>query len=207
VRRSSPRSRDSHVRNRPAAWIAAIAIVPVAGLGAGAALGAMDAYQGPNRADTTALVAVSKTATAVRVAPKRKRAPSRAPSDRLSWPLRGAITGRFGEQRAGHVHAGIDIPKPEGTPIKAAGAGRVIAAGPEDGYGNYVCIAHVKLSTCYAHMSRMHTRQGARVRRGEVIGYVGNTGTSEAVHLHFEVRRGTREWGQPLDPLKYLPGA
>jgi murein DD-endopeptidase MepM/ murein hydrolase activator NlpD len=206
MRRSSPHRGHNHRRTRPAAWIAAIAIVPVAGLGAGAALGAMDAYEGERLTDAPALVAVSELAAQVHAAPRRKPAAESTRSDDLSWPLRGAITGRFGEQRAGHVHAGIDIPKPEGTPIKAAAAGRVIAAGPEDGYGNYVCIAHVKLSTCYAHMSRMATRQGARVRRGELIGYVGNTGTS-AIHLHFEVRRGTQEWGEPLDPTKYLPGS
>jgi murein DD-endopeptidase MepM/ murein hydrolase activator NlpD len=96
---------------------------------------------------------------------------------------------------------------PAGTPIEAAAAGRVISAGPEDGYGNYICVAHVELSTCYAHLESFRARAGQKVRRGEVIGYVGNTGNSGAIHLHFEVRRGTQMYGQAVDPLKYLPAA
>ena len=127
------------------------------------------------------------------------------PSDDLSWPLRGGITGRFGEARGGHMHAGIDIPLPIGTPIKAAGAGRVVMREDESGYGNYTCIAHERITTCYAHQSRFRTKLGARVERGELIGYVGDTGSSSTPHLHFEVRRGTQPWGTPVDPLKYLP--
>jgi murein DD-endopeptidase MepM/ murein hydrolase activator NlpD len=83
----------------------------------------------------------------------------------------------------------------------------VITAEPEDGYGNYVCIAHVKLSTCYAHLESFKTKQGARVRRGQLIGFVGNTGNSGAIHLHFEVRRGKQMYGEAVDPSKHLPGA
>ena len=127
------------------------------------------------------------------------------PSDDLRWPLRGGITGTFGEHRGGHEHAGIDIPMPVGTPIKAAAAGRVVMREVQDGYGNYTCVAHVRILTCYAHQSRFRTAPGARVEQGEVIGYVGDTGTSSTPHLHFEVRRGTQPWGTPVDPLKYLP--
>ena len=126
------------------------------------------------------------------------------PSDDLRWPVRGGVTGQFGEQRGGHEHAGIDIPLPVGTPIRAAGTGRVVMREDESGYGNYTCIAHVRITTCYAHQSRFRTKLGARVERGEVIGYVGDTGTSSTPHLHFEVRRGTQSWGTPLDPAKYL---
>jgi murein DD-endopeptidase MepM/ murein hydrolase activator NlpD len=94
---------------------------------------------------------------------------------------------------------------PAGTPIKAASAGRVMSAGPEDGYGNYICVAHVKLHTCYAHLDSFRAKAGQKVRRGQVIGYVGNTGNSGAIHLHFEVRRGTQAWGEPVDPKRYLP--
>jgi murein DD-endopeptidase MepM/ murein hydrolase activator NlpD len=75
----------------------------------------------------------------------------------------------------------------------------------QDGYGNYTCVAHVKITTCYAHQSRFRTKRGAKVERGDVIGYVGDTGTSSTPHLHFEVRRGTRAWGTPVNPMKYLP--
>jgi murein DD-endopeptidase MepM/ murein hydrolase activator NlpD len=129
----------------------------------------------------------------------------RAERDGLIWPVRGAVTGRFGEGRGGHEHAGLDVPAPSGTPIKAAADGRVIMRGEEDGYGNYTCVAHERFSTCYAHQSRFRTKLGKRVRQGEVIGYVGNTGNSPVEHLHFEVRRGTRPWGEPVNPEKYLP--
>ena len=97
------------------------------------------------------------------------------------------------------------MPAPSGTPIRAAAAGTVVMREWQDGYGNYTCVAHVRLSTCYAHQSRFRVASGATVRRGQVIGYVGNTGTSQTPHLHFEVRQGRRPWGAPLDPLKHLP--
>ncbi|MEA2449271.1 MAG: hypothetical protein QOG63_1203 [Thermoleophilaceae bacterium] len=127
-----------------------------------------------------------------------------APSDDLSWPLHGAITGRFGEQRAGHVHEGIDIPMPAGTPIRAASSGTVVMREWQDGYGNYTCVAHTTITTCYGHQSRFGTRLGAKVRRGQVIGFVGHTGDTGVNHLHFEVRRGTKPWGTPVNPVKLL---
>lgn len=129
------------------------------------------------------------------------------PSDDLRWPLRGGITGQFGEQRGWREHDGIDLPMPPGTPIRAAGSGRVVMREVQDGYGNYTCVAHVKITTCYAHQARFATELGAKVERGELIGYVGDTGRSSTPHLHFEVRRGTQPWGTPLDPAKYLPAS
>jgi lipoprotein NlpD len=169
-------------------------------LGASVALGAVSVGQSGSEPRT--LIAVSKAPLRAAAKPAASRA-----SDELSWPLRGAITGGFGEGRGGHSHAGIDIPKPAGTPIRAASGGRVIHAGPEAGYGNYVCIAHVRLSTCYAHLEKVRTEEGARVRRGQVIGTVGNTGNSGALHLHFEVRRGKQMYARPVSPTNYLPGA
>ncbi|HEX8645496.1 MAG TPA: M23 family metallopeptidase [Thermoleophilaceae bacterium] len=186
----------------------------MAGAGASVALGAIDAVEreggiagvsvGSAGDAQGRFIAVSKPVA--QVEPDRRRETS-APSDELAWPLRGAITGQFGEGRGGHTHAGIDIPMPAGTPVKAASAGRVISAGPEDGYGNYICVAHVEIQTCYAHLESFRAKAGQRVRRGQVIGYVGNTGNSGAIHLHFEVRRGTQAWGEPVDPMKYLPGS
>ena len=173
--------------------------MPAAGLGASVALGAINELEQPRQPDGM-FVAVSKPAAQATAEPTRSD-----PSDDLVWPLRGAVTGQFGEGRGGHAHAGIDIPKPAGTPVRAASAGRVFHAGEEDGYGNYVCIAHVKLSTCYAHLETIATKRGARVRRGELIGRVGNTGNSGALHLHFEVRRGKRMYAPAADPAKYLP--
>lgn len=181
--------------------LAALAIMPAAGLGASVALGAIEEFDRTPASGET-FVAVSKPAGRA-VAPPA----GSTPSDELSWPLRGEVTGRFGEGRGGHSHQGIDIPKPAGTRVKAASAGRVIHAGDEAGYGKYICIAHVRLSTCYAHLEKVKTKKGAEVSRGQVIGTVGNTGNSGALHLHFEVRRGTKMYAPAVNPAKYLPRA
>ena len=156
-------------------------------------------------ADASSFEPVEHPGDVAKQAAARAEEHSAGPSDDLTWPLHGAITGRFGEGRAGHRHEGIDIPMPAGTPIKAASGGRVVMREMESGYGKYTCIAHRTISTCYGHQSRFHTHPGARVRRGEVIGYVGNTGNSGAIHLHFEVRRGTRPWGTAVNPMRFLP--
>jgi murein DD-endopeptidase MepM/ murein hydrolase activator NlpD len=122
----------------------------------------------------------------------------------MIWPVNGPITGAFGEQRPGHIHAGLDIAAPNGTPIHAAQAGKVVlmqGTGASGGYGNYTCVQHTaSMSTCYAHQSRFGTSMGARVSQGQVIGFVGNTGHSFGNHLHFEVRIN----GTPVQPLNYL---
>ena len=122
----------------------------------------------------------------------------------MIWPVNGPITGAFGEQRPGHIHEGIDIAAPNGTPIHAAQAGKVVlmqGIGASGGYGNYTCVQHTAtMSTCYAHQSRFGTSMGARVSQGQVIGFVGNTGHSFGNHLHFEVRIN----GTPVSPLNYL---
>ena len=130
--------------------------------------------------------------------------PIRQGSGSMIWPVNGPITGAFGEQRPGHIHAGIDIAAAEGTPIHAADSGRVVlmqGTGASGGYGNYTCIQHTAtLSSCYAHQVRFGTSMGASVSKGQVMGYVGNTGHSFGAHLHFE----TRVNGAPVSPLNYL---
>ena len=130
--------------------------------------------------------------------------PIRRGNGSMVWPVNGPITGVFGEARPGHLHAGVDIAAGEGTPIHAADAGRVVliqGIGASGGYGNFTCVQHTaSMSTCYAHQSRIATSQGARVAKGQVIGYVGNTGHSFGAHLHFEVRVG----GSPVNPMGYL---
>lgn len=131
--------------------------------------------------------------------------PGSAPTG-LGWPLHGPVTGRFGEQRATHVHEGIDIAVPTGTPIGAAGAGTVTRAGWNNGYGNYISIDHGDgLTTAYGHLFAIAagTRVGATVTRGQEIGQVGSTGDSTGPHLHFEVRRN----GQAIDPAATIGGA
>jgi murein DD-endopeptidase MepM/ murein hydrolase activator NlpD len=88
-------------------------------------------------------------------------------------------------------HQGVDYAARSGTPIMAAGDGRVITAGVQGGYGNTVVLQHGgNVTTLYAHLSRFgnNIRVGRRVRQGEIIGYVGMTGLATAPHLHYEYR-------------------
>ena len=123
----------------------------------------------------------------------------------LIWPVNGTITSPFCEVRSYEsCHPGLDIAAPEGTPIRAAAAGKVVllqSVAASGGYGNYTCVQHSSsLSSCYAHQVRFGTSLGASVSQGDVIGYVGNTGRSFGAHLHWEVRVG----GAVRNPLSYL---
>jgi murein DD-endopeptidase MepM/ murein hydrolase activator NlpD len=116
------------------------------------------------------------------------------------WPVNGPVSSPFG-WRWGRMHEGVDIAVPAGTPIRAAKAGNVILAAYTSGYGNYTCIDHGGgLSTCYAHQSSYATSVGDSVAQGDVIGYVGCTGSCFGDHLHFEVRID----GAPVDPVPWL---
>ena len=89
------------------------------------------------------------------------------------------------------AHRGVDYAAPRGTPIKAAGDGKVIFRGNKSGYGKCVILQHGgNITTLYAHMSSFNAkaRLGTRVRQGQTIGYVGKTGLATANHLHYEYR-------------------
>ena len=120
----------------------------------------------------------------------------------LIWPIRGKITSRFG-RRGSRMHDGIDISAKEGTPVRAASSGTVVYSDQRlSGYGKLVIIRHGKnLFTVYAHNRRNLVKKGARVKRGDTIARVGQTGRANGPHLHFEVRHG----GTAVDPLSYLP--
>lgn len=122
-------------------------------------------------------------------------------SGTLSWPTSGSLSSRFGN-RGGRLHAGIDIANPKGTPIYAADSGTVSYSGYNNGgYGNLIKISHGGgMTTCYAHLSSRSVSQGSSVTKGQLIGYMGNTGNSRGSHLHFEVRIN----GTPKNPLSYL---
>lgn len=111
-------------------------------------------------------------------------------------PIDGArLSSGYGKRRHpilgySRMHQGLDFAAPTGTPIMAAGDGVVEYAGRKGNYGNYIRIRHPnEYHTVYAHMSRFASgiRQGARVKQGETIGYVGSTGMSTGPHLHYEV--------------------
>lgn len=117
------------------------------------------------------------------------------------WPLNGNVTSYYGA-RWGRMHTGIDIDGYSGQPIVAAKEGQVVLASYYSGYGNAVIVDHGGgYSTLYAHMSSFNTSNGAYVKQGAVIGYVGCTGNCTGDHLHFEVRVN----GEPVDPMPYLP--
>jgi murein DD-endopeptidase MepM/ murein hydrolase activator NlpD len=133
-----------------------------------------------------------------KLAPRKKRtfkAPVGAP---VSSGFGTRVHPILGEVR---MHTGLDYAAGTGAPIRAAGGGIVIWAGPRGGYGNAVIIDHRNgLATLYAHQSRVNARLGQKVSTGQVIGFVGQTGMSTGPHLHFEVR----ELGAPVDPQWYL---
>lgn len=99
-------------------------------------------------------------------------------------------------------HAGLDFTAPQGTPIYATADGVVKTAGFSDGgYGNHVVVNHgYGYETLYGHMYRVKVRNGQRVKRGDLIGYVGSTGKSTGPHCHYEVHKN----GRKLDPVYFF---
>lgn len=111
------------------------------------------------------------------------------------------ISSRFG-WRHGRPHKGTDFAAPTGTPIRAAEGGKVIYSGWYYGYGYLIKLDHGNgIKTKYAHCSRILVNQGQYVKKGQLIGKVGNTGNSTGPHLHFEVVAKNVN----LDPEQYLP--
>jgi hypothetical protein len=119
----------------------------------------------------------------------------------LIHPVRSRIGDRFGP-RGNRFHTGIDYPAPSGTPVSAAGRGRVTFAGWDGGgYGNLVVVAHpLGVRSMYAHLSSIGVGRGQWVVAGSRVGRVGSTGISSGPHLHFELRLG----GAAIDPLTAL---
>ena len=121
----------------------------------------------------------------------------------MVMPVDGHVTSYFGYRyhpilHFTRFHAGLDIGASWGSPIVAAGDGRVVAAGWAGGYGREVQIAHGRgITSLYGHMSEIVAEPGSFVRAGQLIGYVGSSGLSTGPHVHFEVR----ENGTPVNPL------
>lgn len=129
--------------------------------------------------------------------------PSRMPLDdaRLSSGYGTRIHPVLGGRRG---HTGVDLAAPTGTPVYATADGLVSRANWFSSYGNFISIEHgADLQTRFAHLSEIVVKAGEKVKKGELIGYVGSTGRSTGPHLHYEVRVD----GVAVDPSPYMvPG-
>ena len=121
-------------------------------------------------------------------------------------PARGRFTSGYGYRNDPFTglrkfHNGIDIANASGTPVVASMSGAVAAAGYNGNYGRYVILRHADgFQTLYAHLARTHVSQGDRVRQGQQLGEMGNTGYSTGSHLHFSIFLN----GTHVDPQEYL---
>lgn len=121
-------------------------------------------------------------------------------------PVSGVVSESFGERinpirKTVEFHKGIDIEANKGAAIKAIQAGEVLEAGREPTYGNYIRIGHSGgFSTLYAHCSALNIKKGQKVKQGDIIAKVGDTGLAVGAHLHFEIWKD----GKPVDPLLYI---
>ena len=124
------------------------------------------------------------------------------------WPVDGRITSGFGNRehpRSGEpqFHTGVDIASDPGRPVRATADGIVSFADWSGGSGNLVALEHgFGFSTYYAHNKMLNVRIGQKVKRGDIIGYIGSTGNSTGPHVHYEVWRE----GKPMNPSNYLEG-
>lgn len=122
-------------------------------------------------------------------------------------PVPGVITSKFGVRsdpvfEGTEVHHGVDIAYKIWTPVLAVSEGIVIWSGARNRFGNVVIINHDKCDyqTIYAHLQKTSVIEGQTVNKGQIIGFLGNSGKSTGPHLHYEVRRH----GKPLDPIQFL---
>jgi murein DD-endopeptidase MepM/ murein hydrolase activator NlpD len=124
------------------------------------------------------------------------------------WPVDGNITSPFGKRahprtREVQFHTGIDIAAEPGKPVKATADGIVSFADWSGGSGNLAAIEHgFGFSTYYAHNKMLTVKVGQKVKRGDIIGYIGSTGNSTGPHVHYEVWSN----GKPVNPSHYIEG-
>jgi len=122
------------------------------------------------------------------------------------WPAHGWLTSTMGDRQdpitgEADFHPGLDIAGDKGQPVYATASGVVNQSGWDTGYGNLVTINHgFGLETRYGHLLKAEVKPGAKVKRGDLIGRVGNTGRSTGYHLHYEVRAN----GKLVNPLQLL---
>jgi murein DD-endopeptidase MepM/ murein hydrolase activator NlpD len=123
-------------------------------------------------------------------------------SVKLRWPAQGKVIGAFGGRPDGTHNDGINLSVPLGTDVHAAESGVVAYAGSElKGYGNLVLIRHDNgWVTAYAHNDELLVKRGDKIKRGQVIGKAGKTGTVDQPQVHFELRQGSK----PVDPTPFM---
>ena len=125
------------------------------------------------------------------------------------YPLMGPrLSSDYGKRKhpilkSTRHHHGVDLAAPEQSPIRAIAGGQVMYADPFGGYGNLIVVRHDGgMTSHYGHCRGFKVKIGQRVKAGQIIGTVGNTGISTGPHLHFEIRVA----GEPRDPENFLPG-
>lgn len=143
--------------------------------------------------------AAGGVSTTVAIAPPAARA-----GRGFAWPVRGRVVSDFGPKPGGLHNDGLNIAAPRGAPFHAAENGVVVYAGNElRGFGNLILVRHDGgWVTAYAHADEITAQRGDQVRRGQVLGKIGQTGNVASPQLHFEIRRGTRA----VDPRELMSG-
>lgn len=138
--------------------------------------------------------AIPKAASAAKSKPQKQLPPAPRRVGRFQVPVKGRVISNYGPKEGGLHNDGINIAARSGTPIRAAENGVVVYAGNElRGYGNLLLIRHSGgWVTAYAHASKFLVRPGDRVRQGDKVAEVGQTGNVDRPQLHFELRKGTR---------------
>ncbi len=121
-------------------------------------------------------------------------------------PVRGYPSDRYGMRNdpftgVREFHAGIDISAPKGNKVVASADGTVHSVGRQVGYGNLIVVNHrFGITTRYGHLAKAVVKKGQKIKKGDVIGYVGATGRATGPHVHYEVRL----YGRPFNPLRFL---
>jgi murein DD-endopeptidase MepM/ murein hydrolase activator NlpD len=122
------------------------------------------------------------------------------------WPVKGWLTSGFGNRMSPFtgswtMHNGIDVAARMDTPVASPAAGIVVYEGFDTGLGKMVKIDHgYGLKTTYGHLSKTKVTTGQKIKRGQIIAFVGNTGYSTGPHLHYEVHVNNI----PVNPIKYI---
>lgn len=147
----------------------------------------------------------TQTASRAPVSPRsspQKTAPMVVGQPTFTSPLQGSILSSFGPKSSGRHNDGINIAGKKGAPVRAAESGEVVYIGDDLGsFGNLVLVRHNGTwTTAYAHLDSMMVERGDRIRQGDVIGRVGDSGIVDRPQLHFEIRKNNT----PIDPAKHL---